>query len=131
MAYSRPPKPAFIIGVTGQMDPEPGKSEKEVKKALKRVFDWLRDSKKDEELGHRGLNLRNTPIILLSSLAPGADQWAVEVAREVAKEEKHKAGIHIVAPLPFHKDQYLQASTFMRAGVDEGAKKFLRDFSGE
>jgi len=119
--------PAFIIGVTGHMDldPEHEQSEK-VKKALKHVFDWLRASPKEEdkELGHPGLGLTHTPIVLLSSLAPGADQWAVEVARDV--------GVPVIAPLPFLKKQYLDASTFMkRAGVDESAKEFLAKFPDE
>jgi|GEM_PF-1709847 len=125
--------PAFIIGVTGHMDLDPRHSEK-IKKSLKHVFDWVRDSskKKDKELGHAGLGLTHSPIILLSSLAPGADQWAVEVAREVAKEAKQKGGVQVLAPLPFLKDQYLQASTFVtRFGVDERAKEFCAEFPDE
>jgi hypothetical protein len=125
-------KPAFIIGVTGHMDLDPGQSER-VKTGLRRVFTWLRASskEKDKELGHPGLGLTDTPIILLSSLAPGADQWAVAVAREASAEPMHHAGVHVIAPLPFFKDQYLNASTFKRAGVDEDAEEFLAKFPDE
>ena len=125
-------KPAFIIGVTGHMDLDPGQSEL-VKTGLKRVFAWLRASskEKDKELGHPGLGLTDTPIILLSSLAPGADQWAVAVAREASAEPMHQAGVHVIAPLPFFKDQYLESSTFKRAFVDERAKEFLARFPDE
>jgi hypothetical protein len=74
-----------------------------------------------------GLGLKNTPIILLSSLAPGADQWVVEAAREMDPP------VRALASIPFLKDQYLEVSTFKRDGVtrDEAASKFLAEFPDE
>ena len=95
-------KPAFIIGVTGHTDLDPARRDR-IKAELKRIIRWLGDSANshDPALGP-GLGLTRTPLILLSSLAPGAGQWAVEAAREV----NHPAGLRILAPLPFPKDQY-------------------------
>jgi hypothetical protein len=125
-------KPAFVVGVTGHMDLDPDYRDR-VKGEIKRIFAWLRASPGEFEAArsHKslgpGLGLKNTPIILLSSLAPGADQWAVAAAREVDPPPR------IQAPLPFLKDQYLRASTFKRDGVqkDEAASKFLADFPEE
>ena len=113
-------KPAFIIGVTGHMDLDPGQFEK-VKAALENVFRWLQTKKRIKGIGHPGLGLKDTPIILLSSLAPGADQWTVEVAQGIPNT-------HVLAPLPFFKDQYLQSSSFQRDGVEEHQTKLLGNF---
>jgi hypothetical protein len=123
-------KPAFVVGVTGHMDLDPTHRDR-VKAEVKRIFSWIRASpgKHDNKGGNNkslgsSLGLKNTPIILLSSLAPGADQWAVEAAREM------DPSIRTLAPLPFLKDQYLEASTFKRDGAtkDEAASKFLAEF---
>ena len=99
-----------------------------IEQELKRIFNWLDASRKskDDVLG-AGLELSNTPLILLSSLARGADQWVVQSA-----PTDRLAGVRTVAPLPFVRDQYLQASTFKRGGetLDEAASKFLADFPG-
>src|SRR5689334_21043075 len=89
-------KPAFIVGVTGHTDLDPAHRE-QIKAELKRIIRWLGNSPNlhDAALGP-GLGLTRTPLILLSSLAPGADQWAVEAVREV----NHPAGLRILAPLP-------------------------------
>ena len=125
-------KPAFVVGVTGHMDLDPAHRDR-IKAEVKRIFAWLRASpgkqNKNESnaLLGPGLDLKNTPIILLSSLAPGADQWVVEAARET------DPSVRSIAPLPFLKDQYLEASTFKRDGVtkDEAASKFLAEFPDE
>jgi hypothetical protein len=122
-------KPAFIIGVTGHMDLDPAHRDR-VKTEVKRIFAWLRASprKRDESKNNTplglSLGLKNTPIILLSSLAPGADQWVVEAAREMDPP------IRALVSIPFLKDQYLEATTFKRNGVpkDEAASKFLAEF---
>ena len=125
-------KPSFIVGVTGHMDLDPAHRDR-VKVEVKRIFAWLRTSpgkhhknESNTPLGP-GLALKNTPLILLSSLAPGADQWVVEAAREMDPP------LRVLAPLPFLKDQYLQASTFKRDGVtkDEAASRFLAEFPDE
>ncbi|MBV9490220.1 MAG: hypothetical protein JO069_10915 [Verrucomicrobia bacterium] len=127
---SRPPAdpstPAFIVGVTGHTDLDPAYRDR-IKTEVKRIIRWLGKSSNlhDPALGP-GLGLTRTPLILLSSLAPGADQWAVEAAREV----NHTAGLRILAPLPFLRDQYLKASSFTRDGalLDEAASRFLAEF---
>ena len=53
------------------MDLDPRQSEK-VKAALKGVFRWIQTTDLNEEIRHQALGLKDTPIILLSSLAPGA-----------------------------------------------------------
>jgi hypothetical protein len=125
-------RPAFVVGVTGHMDLDPAHRDR-IKVEIKRIFAWLRASpgkhstnESNTPLGP-GLDLKNTPIILLSSLAPGADQWVVEAAREMDPP------LRALAPLPFLKDQYLEASTFKREGVtkDEAASKFLAEFPDE
>ncbi|MBV9998921.1 MAG: hypothetical protein JO015_07380 [Verrucomicrobia bacterium] len=127
----RPPpadvsKPAFIIGVTGHTGLDPADRDR-IKAEVKRIIRWVgrpADSH-DPALGP-GLGLTRTPLILLSSLAPGPGQWAVEAAREA----NHPAGLRILAPLPFPKDQYLQTSIFTREGAmrDEAAGRFLAEF---
>ncbi|MGA8659193.1 MAG: hypothetical protein WB586_23935 [Chthoniobacterales bacterium] len=125
-------KPAFVVGVTGHMDLDPAHRDR-IKGEVRRIFGWLRASpgKQGENQDNTSLGpspaLKNTPIILLSSLAPGADQWVVEAAREMDPPPR------VLAPLPFLKDQYLQASTFTRDGIfkDEAASKFLADFPDE
>jgi hypothetical protein len=125
-------KPAFIVGVTGHMDLDPAHRDR-VKAEVRRIFSWLRAApgkhernQDDTSLGP-SLELKNTPIILLSSLAPGADQWVAEAARETDPP------VRALAPLPFLKDQYLEASTFKRDGAtkDEAASKFLAEFPEE
>jgi hypothetical protein len=114
------------------MDLDPAHRDR-IKSEVKRIFTWLRASpgkhhrsEADATLGP-GLGLKHTPVILLSSFAPGADQLAVEVARGM------EPPFHVLAPLPFLRDQYLQASTFKRDGVvkDEAASRFLAEFPEE
>ncbi|MBV9492286.1 MAG: hypothetical protein JO069_21540, partial [Verrucomicrobia bacterium] len=101
------------------MDLDPACRDR-IKAEVKRIIGWIGNPSnlRDPVLGP-GLGLTRTPLVLLSSLAPGADQWAVEAARESG----HAAGLRILAPLPFVRDQYLEASTFRRDGalLDEAA----------
>jgi hypothetical protein len=125
-------KPAFVVGVTGHMDLDPAHRDR-VKAEVKRLFVWLRDSPRNHDQNESNkslgpsLGLKNTPVRLLSSLAPGADQWVAEVALELDPP------LLVLAPLPFLKDQYLEASTFKRDGVkkDEAASAFLAEFPDE
>jgi hypothetical protein len=121
--------PPFVVGVTGHMDIDLTYRDR-IRAEVKRVFTWLRaspddyDEKRDSYALGPGLNLKRTPIVLLSSLAPGADQWVAEVAQEMSPP------IQVLAPLPFLKDQYLEASTFKAGGVtkDDHAIDFLVHF---
>ena len=63
---------------------------------------------------------RHTPLVLLSSLAPGADQLAAEVARE--------HGVRLVVPLPFPPEVYAQSSGFAkRDAARVKLKKWIED----
>jgi hypothetical protein len=125
-------KPAFIVGVTGHMDLDPAHRER-VHTEIKGIFAWLRgrpgqiDQNQTDRFFGPSLDLKNTPIILLSSLAPGADQWVVEASWGMDPP------VLVLAPLPFLKDQYLEASTFKRDGItkDEAASTFLARFPDE
>lgn len=61
------------------------------------------------------LGLRNSPILILSSLAPGIDTLVVEAALDYATKHPD-ASISILAPLPFPADVYCDASTFNTEG---------------
>ncbi len=83
------------------------------------------------------LGLSHTPIIVLSSLAPGADTLVVEAALDFAEREREKhrkanpqgaAGtedccpILVRAVLPFPEKHYPNASTFGTKGKGKGKK---------
>ena len=97
-------KPAFIVGVIGHMDLDPVHRDR-VEADVKSIFAWLRASARNRDKNENNislgpsLNLKNTPIILLSSLAPGADQWVVEAALETDPT------LLVQAPLPFLKEK--------------------------
>ena len=114
--------PAFILGVTGHMDLDPA-FRPNVEALVRRTLDWVRSpaKTKDSILGP-GLGLVKTPVLLLSSLAPGADQWVAIVAQEM--------GVRVLAPLPFLKDQYLRSSTFQKDGrvINGEATRFFTHF---
>jgi hypothetical protein len=59
----------------------------------------------------KGLNLQYTPIVVLTSLAPGVDTLVAEVALELNKEPNFN--ICVRAPLPFPEQIYAYASTFL------------------
>jgi hypothetical protein len=127
-------KPAFVVGVTGHMDLDPG-CRGRVQADLITIFRWLSDpsvQSSDEKYGalRQGLGLEQTPLLLLSSLAPGADQWAVEAFQKYHRDHEHPAGTLILAPLPFLKDQYLESTSFKRDGslIDAEASEFLKAF---
>ncbi len=66
--------------------------------------------------------LEDTPIVILSSLAPGADSLVAEVALET---EFQQAGFSVRAPLPYPADEYVNATTFDRSkpGQPDSAKE--------
>lgn len=123
------PRPPFILGITGNMDPigyGTPDGDSRIKAGLQRVLDWLIASDRwlDPETGDllmgqppidkrhwKALGLGETPIIVLSSLAPGADTLAAEAALEYAAAHPDLS-IFVRAPLPFPIAEYRQASTF-------------------
>jgi hypothetical protein len=104
---SRPEKfrPSFVLGVTGQMDLDklPDGQKQAVRRAVERVLEHLTSSKVDPDLG-LGLGLQHSPVILLSSLAPGADTLVADACQD--------RGFQLVVPLPFPAEKYLRATTF-------------------
>jgi hypothetical protein len=124
----KPLRPAFVVGVTGHMQLSPEQTSS-IKETLRRVFEWLRADAEVEFPELRttsgrplhGLALKNTPLVLLSSLAPGADSLAAEVALEIAREASPqydpRPPIRLVAPIPFPLHLYRDATTFHPANV--------------
>lgn len=55
--------------------------------------------------------LGNTPIVIMTNLAPGTD---TAVAKVALKKDFQEAGFLVRAPLPFPNDLYRNASTFYR-----------------
>ena len=124
----REARPAFVVGVTGHMDI--ADSEREAVKArLRRVFQWLRAPRGElfEDVGSsnglelKGLGLEHTPIVVLTSLAPGADSLIAEVAIELGATTRLPDGetpaFRVRAPLPFPAEVYREATTFKPAGA--------------
>ncbi|MCB1231625.1 MAG: hypothetical protein KDN19_15245 [Verrucomicrobiae bacterium] len=142
--------PAFVIGITGNMDldfSEP-KSEETLRERLRVLLLFLRygydhrdprlDHKESPRLGDliatltpcsdsmlKGLEDwagvgEKTELVLLSSLAPGADTLAVEVFQELCDDPTLK-NFHgrVCAPLPFPPSIYREATTFVRDGESD------------
>jgi hypothetical protein len=131
------PKPAFVIGVTGYMDiPEIDRPIIEAR--IRTVLSWLRANPgtpgsdatdppawwpqiaatpqgEGDPVPLAGLGLGKRRIILLTSLAPGADTIAAKVALE--------EGIEVVAPLPFPAEIYRCSSSFCGDQVAPGAQQ--------
>jgi hypothetical protein len=126
----------FVLGVTGNTDPAgyvdaPGRPDSpetaRLREKLRSVFRWIRSSTQllDPSTGtlrdlesRKGKAARNpwyglglgpdTPIIVLSSLAPGADTLVVETALELAAQEN----LFVRAPISFRLVDYTNATTF-------------------
>ena len=94
----------FVLGVSGRMDIPKG-DEEVLKKSFLETIDWIRGKQKIGLLG-RGLGYGDGPILLLTSLAPGADQLVARWAKD--------ADCQVKAPLPFPADLYRDCSTFKR-----------------
>ncbi len=136
----RPEQVPFVVGITGHMDID----ERDVEALKTRIaafFDWLRaplpkDEKKWREINFQdaktfpksGLGLKNTPILVLSSLAPGADTIFAEVALEKSTEG---SPVIVRAPLPYSLETYRKATTFCSDEFSEEEKaRKLRDLDG-
>ena len=136
--------PAFVIGVTGNMDLVPQAAADDpfghIKEPVRKLFRFLRGAKGSRAgleallvhrdfargLEHwRGLPAE-TPIVVLSSLAPGADTLVAQLALE---EEFANQNFHVQAPLPFPADAYREASTFRPNGAtDEEVQRLQEDY---
>ncbi|MCP5020720.1 MAG: hypothetical protein GY930_02990, partial [bacterium] len=131
-------KPAFVIGVSGKMkfpgyqdnvtDPEKlCPISRSIRDRVFGVLDWARSEsggrldlvsgKFDPHGGSdsdpswwKPLGLQETPIVVLSSLAPGVDTLVAEAAMDYAV--KKGAQVLVRAPLPFPLDVFPEATTF-------------------
>lgn len=143
----------FVIGVSGNMDPEGydddfnrcyASSEiQDFRSKIEDILDWITglgnagkgncldpgtgrlreddrcevDTEKAYHSCWKPLNAAAgdpdaiTPVIILSSLAPGVDTLVVEIALEYA-EKRRDAEISVRCPLPFPTEIYREASTF-------------------
>lgn len=121
MSSPLPDRPAFILGVTGLMEIHPDDIAA-VRSSVQTVFDWIRDQSQPGDKGHKvlgkGLGLPDsTPVVLLSSLAPGADQMVADTA--LARN------CCVRAPLPFPVNLYPNATTFLRGQKDDSGQTVL------
>jgi hypothetical protein len=136
-------RPAFFLGVTGKIaltgyaDEEGREKEavKELRTRVRHVLDWLVKKKGAMDPGQGRFDegwtpplvpgtdepaewwaahgLEHTPIVVLSSLAPGADTVVAEAALDYARE--HGAAVSVRAPLPFPLEVYRRSSSFRPA----------------
>ena len=139
----------FLIGITGHMDLIPseveglrqrldclfrfvkfgttrrkGEPREEPRRRLRELIELLVPKDADQETrqtyqrvlgGWKGLP--NTPIIVQTGLAPGADSLVADVALQ------HRFQVRGV--LPFDRDLYADASTFVRAEPDASGQRRL------
>ncbi|MDF1752511.1 MAG: hypothetical protein P1U89_07050 [Verrucomicrobiales bacterium] len=98
------PKPCFTVGIVGHINLPEG-ADVILKERVREVLQWLRDEKVTncKEFG-KPLGFQNTPVVLLSPLAPGADHLAAEVALDL--------GIEVRSPMPFPPAIYRESTTF-------------------
>jgi hypothetical protein len=151
------PKPPFVVGITGNLDPlgydddyencMASPAMQELREQIFAILDWIRsedgwldpegrrfdplasDMDKDgQDPGWHGLGLIDTPILIISSLAPGIDTLVVEAALDYSQERD--ADIRVAAPLPFPIGPgtsgapiYPRCSSFQYPGAKE---RFLR-----
>jgi hypothetical protein len=105
------PAVPIVIGVAGHRDPRPEDREK-LKEQLVAILLEVKETYPD------------TPLVLMSSLAQGADQLAVEAALEHPKLDKH---VWVRAALPFEPDVYCKSTSFDDDASRGHLKKWLKD----
>src|SRR5262249_874846 len=98
----------IVLGVVGHRDIA-ADARTRLESALQAVFDEFDEA------------YPNSPKVLLSPLAPGADQLAAEVALR-------RPQWSVRAPLPFEPDVFLQSTTFL---VEDENKKKVADLAGQ
>ena len=94
----RPAVP-IVLGLVGHRDLRPGDRDV-LKQRLNEIFQQFRDA------------YPQTPLVLLSALAEGADQLAAEAALG--------SGVFVRAPLPFPPEIYRQSTSF---DTDDGRRR--------
>ncbi len=95
-----PPRSPIVLGIAGHADPRP-----EDLPALRDAFAAI--------LADFRARYPHTPIIVMSTLARGADQVAAGVALEAGDD------VRVVAPLPFPAEVYARSTSF---GDDDAAR---------
>lgn len=149
------PKSCFVIGVTGNLDPE-GYSDEidqsespcigDIREKTHAILEWIfshrghldrktgkfhpdqpapKDTDEEYHSCWNSLSLAETPVVLLSSLAPGIDTIVAEAALDYAA--KHTGPkLTVRAPLPFPLDRehqgkpvYQQCSSFNPSDAPE------------
>lgn len=127
--------PAFIISVTGHIDIEgvdhtpikrriqlfiqllrsrPGNERKEVTERLRQLLpagDGKSNVYVDAMRDWPQLDAK-TPIVLLSSLAPGADTIAAEAIQELQDVDDNAINVYLRAVLPFSADVFPSSTSF-------------------
>ena len=102
------PNCGFLNPATGKFDPNSPRVE-DRKDEKGNISEYCRC--------WRPLGLRNTPLIVLSSLAPGIDTLVAETVLDYAKN--HPAlDISVRAPLPFPLELYSSSTTYCPAGKE-------------
>jgi F0F1-type ATP synthase assembly protein I len=104
------PAVPLVIGVIGHRDVRPQDVEA-LEQELAKVFKQITAA------------YRHTPVVLLSSLAEGADQLAAKVA--------HANGIVVRAPLPFDRSDYRQSTSFDADATREKLDEMLDGWAVE
>src|SRR5438105_1516767 len=98
----------LVIGITGHRIYRPA-DEEYLRGALKQIYHELHQY------------CPHTPLLVLSSLAQGADQLAVMVALEM--REQQNLDISVRAPLPLHARVFAESSSFDQSAVGQQAAK--------
>ncbi|MEO8496482.1 MAG: hypothetical protein ABI614_15545 [Planctomycetota bacterium] len=123
----------FWVGVTGYMDLVPEEVEP-LKKRLLQLFEFLRHGARGETIDKLVADLvpdendrrlrrnyraalsrwnglgRETPIVVLTNLAPGVDTLVANLVLDQCASDN----FYLLCPLPFPADLYCGASTFVR-----------------
>jgi hypothetical protein len=94
----------LVFGIVGSSHPSAA-DDAALRAALQEIFDGCRDA------------YPNTPLRLLSALAPGTDQIAAEVALG--------CGVTVCAPLPFPAEEYAGTLAFSASSAGVAAEKML------
>lgn len=131
-----PPKAAFTVGIIGNMDigltpDERAELVAKVQAALVFLMDGIRPAAEGETDPAGFLadlppefaagmeewkGLGRTPLVVLSSLAPGADTIGALAALQLAEKERP---VRLRCPLPFPTEKYPRASTFSKGGLGD------------
>jgi hypothetical protein len=132
--------PAFMVGVLVDEQLDDQDLNNGFLDRLRLVFQWLRDSGAREVyrqagLGPpdapevRGLGLQRTPILVLTTLAPGASQSVADRVAAWAANHAHTAGLRVVPVLPYFPDLYVQSAVFAHA--TQCAKDRVQQWNGQ